>query len=134
MSRSTDSSGEPLPDITVLNTDPLLGADSEGNLYDGQRVRVGWDQLDVVTVISNDGDSFERSNGYGDHLVSKSTVTKEGFLESPRWADADQETKDAAWAAECAITSNAKVFIDAYVDGELTTVEKTLTFIDWAER
>ncbi len=134
MCGSKDSSEAPLPDITILNPDLLLGADSEGNLYDGTRIRLGWDELEVTTTLAEDGLSFERTTGHGDSLISKSTVTKDGFLASPRWAEVDEAEQDAAWQAECAISANGKVFVDAFVDGQFTVVEKTIEFTDWTAR
>ncbi len=135
-------------DITILNDDPLLGADSEGNLYDGERISLGHDQLTIVTTIAEDGLSFERTTGHGGTIISKSTVTFDGFSEGSRsratataWSrDASSNEEDIAavleelWETEKQITTHGKAFIDAYVDGVLGTVEKTYTFIEWTER
>lgn len=143
--------------IIILNHDPLLGADSDGNLYDGVKVRLGTDELTVDTTVSDDGQSFDRVTRYGDHIISKSTVTFEGFSDSSRpkavamcrtaaqqdgelpedWEADPAEVESCLqtlWETEKQITSHGKTYVDAYVDGELQSVEKKMSFIDWTER
>lgn len=116
------------------NGTTLLGADSEGNLYDGNRVEVGYDQLTVTTTLAPDGLSFDRTLTYGEHLVGKGTTTREGLLEAWNLLESPVEDQDAAWDEECAISANSPIFSTAYVDGVKTTIEEKLTFVEWTAR
>lgn len=112
----------------------LLAADEEGNLYDGTRVQVGWDELVVETTEVEDG--YERITRWGDEVMSKGNLTREGWEIAyvNGHPDADQEELDAAWVVELGLTHHGKILVNAYVDGEEVTMEKKLTKIDWVAR
>lgn len=120
----------------------LVGCDENLVLYNGTRVSLGMDQLTITTTVADDGLSFDRSTGYKDSLISKGTTTRAGFDEARTpsmvasgLSGADLTAAlDAAWEDEKALDNHSKVFIDAYVEGVLTTVEKKWTFIDWEPR
>jgi len=125
--------------ITILkrNTDgTLLGADENGVLYDGECVEVGDDELTVTTEVSDDGESFERTTSYGDEIIAKGTVTREGLLQQYLLNNPDmpEDEQDSLWAKEVAIDKHAKTFVNVLIDGEIQSVEKKRKIIQWEAR
>lgn len=119
----------------------LLGADEEGNLFVGNRVDVGFDQLVVDVNITEDG--YESVSSYGDTVIARGYVTKEGFI-ADRQEQADkQEAKgngsatdllDKWWATE--LDAVAQPHLKAFYDMPpgMDAIEKTYPFIDWTAR
>lgn len=120
--------------IILSENGHLLGADEEGNLYDGTRVQVGFDELTVTTTETEDG--YERVTSYGTEVISKGNLTRSAWTEAfvNGHPDADEESIETAWQAELNISSHAKILVQAYVDGEEITMEKKLNKIEWVAR
>jgi hypothetical protein len=141
-----------LPDnITILkrrDDGTLLGADSEGNLYDGVYKKVPHTAFVIENIITptDDGDDevierFERAEGV---LVSKSTLTRNAyvagrkafFLQNVRTTKDEpiseataQTMAEQAWAEEQSLTKHKAAYetivrVDA--DGNETTASREI--------
>lgn len=119
----------------------LLGADEDGNLFDGARVEIGFDQLVVGVTITEDG--YESVSSYGDMVVARGYVTKAGFLadrqeqadkQEAKGQDSAAELLDKWWEAE--LVAAAQPHLKAFYDMPpgMDAVEKTYSFIDWTAR
>src|SRR5690349_353091 len=127
----------PMPDIQIIsNNGHLIGAstDEAGNvtLYDGVKIHIGFDELDVVTTVAEDGESFDRVTSWRDEVIAKGTTTRDGFLSAwmsrvPEDANVTEQMRENAWQEEIDQNQHQKVYVQALVDGEFQTVEKTFT-------
>lgn len=121
--------------ILADNGETLLGADAEGNLFDGQRIGVGWDEFVVETTVTDSG--FDRTTTcVCGELIGKDSRDKTTFLTdaASRLPDASAEDLDALWQTELANIPHSKVYVDAVVDGALVSVEKKRPCIQWTPK
>ncbi len=119
--------------MIVVNEDPLVGYE-DGVLFDGTRVEIGFDELDIETIETDSG--YERITRYEDEIISKGNVTKEAWSEAYRNGHPNVEDSDLelAWTAEVAISQHSKILIQAFVDGVEETVERKLKRVEWVAR
>lgn len=123
--------------ITIVKEDPLVGIDEDLNLYDGERVEVSYDELDVQTIETEDG--YERITTYEGEIISKGTINKESWKESAQSLrssenQASDEELEELWQKELSLANHGKIWSPAYVDGEMTMIEIKLKRIKWVAR
>ena len=123
----------------------FLGADEEGNLFDGTTKKVCYDEFTVTTTVTEDG--FDRVTSYGEHTISKGSLNKASFIDGLRSQvqtqidlgnittpiSAEDEARwEADWDAEVALETHDKAYYD--MPPGMDAVEKQFSYTDWVAR
>lgn len=126
--------------IVEINPDNTVVAYGEGSLYKGTPTMVGFDEMDVETVITPSG--FERVTKFDGQIIGKCTLNKEVFFRDwslrvktshPEWNESEvQRSVESMWDKEIEIDGHEKHFCDAIdSNGNLIRVEKKLKLYKW---
>lgn len=106
----------------------VLGVEEE-KIFRGKPREIGFDELEVVKEISDDGKTVTRTFKYGDYIHAQSRLTEPEDLKTNPEAEFN-------WQSNLSDLKNEKVMRDIYVrqeDGTLVKeeIEDKITVYDW---